>query len=202
MPIIAHCQQCGATFKPRPGQLRNGQGKFCSHECAAKQRSSLEAAAVRFWSRVQKSEGCWEWQGHILPSGYGAVMAPCADKRHPMRAHRLAYELAVGPIPEGLHVLHHCDNPRCVNPEHLWLGTHADNMGDRGRKGRARLQARRGEAVPMAKLTDEQVREIRRRYAAGETQTALGKEFGTAQNNVSDIVLRKRWTHIIDELEV
>ena len=103
------------------------------------------------------SGGCWIWVGASWTNGYGEIEA---HGKHHQFAHRISYELHVGPIPDGLCVLHTCDYPGCVNPKHLWLGTHADNMADMARKGRC--PTKKGEANPFAKLTDIQVVEIRR----------------------------------------
>jgi hypothetical protein len=107
-------------------------------------------------------------------------------------ASRVAYELMVGPIPDGLHVLHRCDNPRCINPVHLFLGTQADNMADKVAKGRQR----KGTDCYQARLNPDKVREIRRRAAAGESHHALSAEFQTVVTNISLIVHRKRWKHV------
>jgi hypothetical protein len=89
----------------------------------------------RFWAKVRKSEQCWEWQGSRNPDGYGNVRA--YRERRTLKCHRVAYELSYGEAPSELHVLHHCDNPACVRPDHLFLGTHTDNMRDKERKGRS-----------------------------------------------------------------
>ena len=123
--------------------------------------------------------GCWLWQGHRDRHGYGV--------RGGRLAHRVAWELARGPIPAGLSVCHHCDEPACVNPEHLFVATHAENMADRGRKGRAA----RGERNGRAKLTAEQAAAIRAR--AGESHRSLAREFGVDRTTVRDIVRGVIW---------
>lgn len=90
---------------------------------------------ARFWKRVEKTETCWFWKGTHLSNGYAVISLGKRDVK--MLAHRFSWALAYGPIPEGLHVLHHCDTPGCVRPDHLFIGTHADNMADMARKGRA-----------------------------------------------------------------
>lgn len=104
-------------------------------------------------------------------------------------AHRIAYELTYGEIPKGLDICHECDNPICCNPAHLRAGTESDNMQDCLRKRRYPC----GQDNPVSKLTDDQVREMRRRLADGETSVTLAKEFGVSQNLVSLIRRRKRW---------
>jgi len=90
--------------------------------------------APRFWAKVAKSDGCWLWTGARASNGYGSFRF--ADRPCATAAHRAAWELACGPIPHGMHVLHRCDNPPCVNPAHLFLGTHLENVRDREAKGR------------------------------------------------------------------
>jgi hypothetical protein len=135
--------------------------------------------------------GCHEWTGSRFLSGYGRVKINGVTHR----AHRLVWACAHGPIPEGMFVLHRCDNPPCVRLDHLFLGTHADNMADMAAKGRAsrNLTRRypRGDEHRGAKLSDAQVEDVRRRYAAGEaSQTALAAEFGVSQPLISQVVRR------------
>ncbi len=167
--------------------------------------------AERFWSKVDKSGGdelCWLWTGALV-HGYGqfAVVG-----RSPARAHRYAWLLAVGAIPDGLHVCHRCDalypvgdrtNRRCVNPAHLFLGTHADNMRDMWRKGRNAPMAgcpserqARGMRRGGAKMTDDRVREARARAAAGESHRSLSRAFGIGQSTVQAIVSGHTWKHV------
>jgi len=147
--------------------------------------------AERFWEKVQRHpSGCWLWSGALCGNGYGAIRAD--RQRHNLRTHRLSYELAYGPIPQGSHVLHQCDNPKCVNPEHLFLGTHQDNMADKARKGRkAKVM---GEANGNAKVTDETVRQIR---AATGYQADIGARYGVSQTTVWKIKHGHSWGHVI-----
>ena len=93
-----------------------------------------DVLVARFWSRVRRSDGCWEWIGVRTVKRYGRHTEPLTGRK--LRAHRLSWEIHFGPIPDGLCVLHHCDNPPCVRPDHLFLGTDKDNSVDRVRKGR------------------------------------------------------------------
>ena len=113
-------------------------------------------------------------------------------------AHRLAYELLVGPIPEGLFVCHKCDNPPCCNPEHLFTATHAENMADMRKKGRApKHDNQHGEKGPNHKLTEEQARKIRELYKTGEyTQQGLADFYGVNHTAIGKIVNRQTWIHI------
>jgi hypothetical protein len=157
--------------------------------------------AERFWEKVNKDGPvpphcpelgpCWLWTASTTPYGYGFI----SKGRRMDRSHRVSWELAFGPIPEKKHVLHHCDNPRCVNPAHLFIGTQADNTADMVAKGRN--SGARGETHPRAKLTAAKVRRIRERYAAGGvTKKALSLEYGVSDTMVSFITLRKSWKSV------
>lgn len=143
----------------------------------------------RFWSKVNISDdpdACWEWQAGISEKGYGKFHMGNTM----CRAHRISYILNYGSIPDDLNVLHQCDNRKCVNPNHLFLGTQSDNIRDMQQKNRTVS----GEKSPTAKLTSEQVIEIRKRYAnGGISQKALAKEYGMGQATISLIISRKRW---------
>lgn len=142
----------------------------------------------RFWSKVLIKDGCWDWQwGHAL-GGYGRIWF----KGKTLYAHRVAWSLTNGAIPEGMHVCHRCDNRRCCNPGHMFLGTNAENMADRDAKGRAPHGERHGQA----KLTDQSVAEIRSRVLAGETQLSLSRAFGISKSVCSSVVSRKHWRHV------
>lgn len=138
---------------------------------------------------VVTESGCREWIGSRFLSGYGRLK----KEGRTYRAHRMVWELVNGPVPEGMLVLHRCDNRACVHPGHLFLGTNEENMADMVAKGRASRNENktylRGERHHNAKLADSQVDEIRRRFERGGTsQTALAEEFGVSQTLVSQIV--------------
>jgi hypothetical protein len=149
---------------------------------------------VRFEARVvgEPNSGCWLWAGYCDRSGYGRISVRAADgQRDPSAStHRVSYEHFVGPIPNGLYVLHRCDVPACVNPAHLFVGTHAENMADMRHKSRA--YRGRGEKACGAKLTDAQAAEVCALVAGGMTQQAAADHFGVHQTTVSLIVRGKR----------
>lgn len=128
--------------------------------------------------------GCWIWTGYILPEGYGQFNS--ADKAERDRAHRAAFKSFVGPIPPGAHVLHKCNNKRCVNPKHLYLGTDKDNCRDRINAGTQRLI--------KGRLSDEEVRFIR---TTNLTQKELGANFQLSPSTISLIRQRKLYKHVI-----
>lgn len=135
----------------------------------------------RFWARVLilSDEDCWEWQG-ALCDGYGKVMVRKEGKKRPDGTHRVAWELSYGLIPVGLCVCHKCDNRKCVNPLHLFLGTHADNAADKVRKGRCP----RGDAHPSTKLTARDRLAVLESAMLGIT---LADEYGVSPSTISKI---------------
>lgn len=139
-------------------------------------------------------DDCWHWIGWKNDKGYGAAIY--GGRRQ--YAHRVSFQLYRGEIPDKLCVLHRCDNPACVNPKHLWLGTKKDNNQDRAAKGRSNLTDKaRGEQNGLAKLTQEQVNEIRRRYAAGGiTVRQLAKEYPVSKSEVHNIIRQEVWKGI------
>lgn len=143
-----------------------------------------------FLAKVEQTDHCWLWRGSISPvTGYGRLQF----MNKSLRAHRVAYELLVGPIPKGMEVCHNCDNPPCQRPDHFFLGTTADNLRDMTIKGRSSFGERNG----RSKLGSEAVREIRRLYATGEvTQQQLAGMFGVEQITISNITTRKTWQRV------
>lgn len=132
--------------------------------------------------------GCWLWTGARHPQGYGFIKRKDGTQ---LRAHRVAYELAYGPIPPGLQVCHRCDNPRCVRPGHLFLGTARDNAADMVAKGRAARNA--GERNGAARLTRAQVAQIR---GASDPYSLLAERFGVTPSAIGLIKRHERWTHV------
>lgn len=147
--------------------------------------------ADRFWAKVDKSGECWVWTAaHNGRRGYGGVQADGRWKR----ASRVSWEMENGPIPDGLHVLHRCDNPPCVRPDHLFLGTQSDNNHDRDRKGRGRWSP--GEANGCHKLTNADILDIRRLSSSGVSRAAIASMFNINKNTVSGISTRRTWKHV------
>jgi hypothetical protein len=148
----------------------------------------------RFLKHVDKSDhpdGCWMWTAGKTPNGYG-MFSLGSKKQGSRNAHRVAYEMWKGEIPNGMWVLHTCKN-KCVNPDHLEAGSsRKNNKEDKVRDGTLLV----GTKNPSAKYSEEQILDIRMRYAAGETQTSISKATGIKQGHISDICLRKLWTHI------
>lgn len=213
------CIDCG-------NELKTGVGLRCG-TCRNRNNSHkrIKTPPVeRFWSKVDKNgpvipyvgTPCWTWIAYKNPLGYGVFNA---DKIN--SAHRFSYELHYGKIPEGMLVCHKCDNPSCVNPEHLFLGTDKDNMIDRDKKGRRKnlrkgdnhfyhihpeksyfsrekfVPKARGEKHGMAVLTEEKVIEIREIYSKHEMSfPKLAKKYGVGMTTIWHIVKRDTWKHI------
>lgn len=173
---IANCKQCGKDFRYHPSSPRS----FCSRECWREDRSGTDA----FWRMVDKSGDCWIWKGAIGTDGYGKR----SRKNQSTRAHRMAYEMARGPIPEGMVICHTCDNPPCVRPDHLWAGTVADNARDMAAKGRASRK------VSNAKLNVAIANDIRAEYRqGGVTMRGLALKYDVAESSVNRIINNKSW---------
>lgn len=142
-----------------------------------------------FYDKIphRPAQGCWEWQGNLDKDGYGLFRF----RTIAWRAHRFSWKHVNGDIPQGIHVLHRCDNRSCVNPEHLFLGTHQDNMADKINKNRSK--APRGSNHFKAKLTEEAVKNIR-----NDTRTPkeIASDYGVSNTNVCAIKKRKIWRHV------
>lgn len=145
----------------------------------------------RLWGRVVVTEsGCWEFGGGTDRKGYGIIgVNGIAEK-----AHRAAWESFYGKIPDGMHCLHRCDNPGCIRPSHLFLGTPLDNVIDCRDKGRLKWLS--GSQNPAAKLTDDSVRSIRELRARGTKQRVIADLFGVSRATIGDILTGRGWKHV------
>lgn len=144
----------------------------------------------RFLERINKTSNCWNWTGQLDKDKYGVIRTKLSH----VKAHRVSYELFKGLIPEGLLVCHTCDNPSCVNPNHLFLGTYKDNTQDMIKKGRKFNN--KGELSSLSKLTEKQILDIRSRKKYRGLQTDLSKEFNVSFQQISKIIKNQRWKHI------
>ncbi len=168
------CGACGRRFRPDTKAQR-----FCDHACYS---ASLRVAIQdRFWSKVNKhnGSGCWLWTASTV-KGYGQIASVVNGKRRPVYAHRVSWEMAYGPITDGLSVLHKCDVPLCVNPDHLFLGTQPDNLAD------ARSKGRLVDGLSARKLSDAAYADILSRTGYG-SGIALARQYGVSKITISRI---------------
>lgn len=174
MKLCLHCQ---TPLDPRKENYR--RNRYCNDACF---KATLRAVPDdgRFWPKVQKGDGCWLWTAVVNDDGYGHFTRQSGREVY---AHRFSYELHKGQIPKGMSVMHLCDKPRCVNPEHLKLGTHRENMVDARLKGRA-----------WSKLTADQVREIRTLFGT-LSGAEIARRYGVSDTQISGIKRGHKWTH-------
>ena len=209
--MLNYCGECGKAYKTYPSWKRSaGGGRFCSRQCLHKcqlhskalvedgkrTRRAATTSPSAFWARTKRVCDWLEWQGSRYPAGYG----------HYGRgyAHRRAWEICFGPIPPGRIVCHRCDNPPCVNPAHLFIGTHKDNTQDAIEKGRfkpweyphSHENLPRGEGHPHAKLTNAKVVEILALLRAGNSARSICPRFGVSIQTIWCISSGKTWRHI------
>lgn len=187
--MIRPCRSCGSLFEsPWSRQY------YCSPRCI------YESHVIR------NASGCWGWNGVKAQAGYGKFHSLRVDGvRRPIHAHRFSYEINFGPIPEGLYVLHKCDNPECTRPDHLFIGTDADNSHDSIAKGRNSPPPRspkhfpnkerwkRGSAHYAARLTEADVKYVR---SSKERGVDLAIKYGVGKTTISAIRTRRTWTHL------
>jgi len=184
---------CGKVKEVRAVYLRSGK----SLGCGCRSRYDVTKQSERFNKKYTKvvTTGCWEWNGPFTRGNYGTFTV----NKKQYRAHRYAYSTLVGEIPENMLVCHKCDNPKCVNPEHLFLGSHLDNNHDMHSKGRAPKTNPKIAGVnnKVAKLTDNDVRTIRDLAACGVSKAEIGRKYSIRDSHVCKIVLRQLWRHVV-----
>jgi len=170
------CQYCAKSFQGRK------ERRFCSLLCA--RHSRIVEPSVKFFDYVIKQDaGCWNWIGHVHHTGYGMYRSNLA--------HRFSYTMQNGSIPDGLWVLHKCDNRKCVNPSHLFLGTPQDNIDDMMAKGRGNKA--RGEAVGNSRLSAVDIVAIRNDV---RTQKQIAGDYGISCSTVQAIKAKRIWAHV------
>lgn len=191
--VLLTCEHCATTFTVKPSQSHL---RFCSLPCYwAWGRAHGPSLADRFWAKVRKAgpNECWLWLGSKNKRGYGKMTKGGSGRKLVYVTH-VSWFLAHGVWPEKF-MLHECDNPSCVNPGHLFEGDALANNRDAARKGRNS----HGERRPNAKLTEDQVAEIRRRYIPYHPVhggAAMAREFGVGSRTVNDIVRGRNWKHV------
>lgn len=183
------------TFNGNEKIIRTCPEKFCLNPKHLK----IETLAERFLKYVEKTESCWIWTGYFGTTGYGQFSV----RNRCRKAHRVSYELFKGKLQKGLLVCHSCDNPKCVNPDHLWTGTPSDNMKDKVQKGRANVPF--GSAHSKSILSEKQVLEIREKYTRGWANQfskkeyslkGLAKEYSVHIRTIHGVVYNKNWKHL------
>lgn len=205
--IESVCQQCGAEFRG----YRRGTGKaprYCSSACYHGARKGTQPpggfrsvpAEDRFWEKVDRSGGpdaCWPFTGGRNKDGYGKF---AVERKVQVRAHRFAWELVNGPMPPGLNGCHRCDNPPCCNPAHIFPGTNAENLADMVAKGRSavgerNIMVRHPERCHTARLTWEQVREIRAIFAQQNppSHQSVADAYGISRATLRAVIYRQTW---------
>lgn len=194
--VDMECPTCKNIFRPLKSRLKYGV-KYCGRKCHLAR--PVQTAEAKFLSQriATSKETCWNWNGTLHKDGYGVFYTPTrsGDKKT-LLAHRFAWELVNGNIPAGLCICHKCDNPRCVNTNHLFVGTQLDNIADMVAKGRGRHLA--GVEIAMSKLNDEKVRQMRAiRTAESTTLSVLADRFGVTKATVSKAINLQTWKHVV-----
>jgi hypothetical protein len=195
MPIEIVCQTCNKVFYTYPSTMKAGEVKYCSSACYHKaQNLRHKNLETRFWEKVDKSGNCWVWTGGTTQYGYGHTKD---DNGRDIMTHQVSWQLHYGPIPPGMCVCHTCDNPPCVRPDHLFLGTKRENLEDMVRKGRQHHNTHmRGEGNGRHKLMTEQVKSIRNEYNPKLPLSILARKYDVSDGAIWFIVHNITWKNI------
>ena len=188
------CEWCKSPFKAKRCEVNRGSARFCSISCATSRKNVIRAGEFldRFWKKVDRSnpEGCWIWMGSKNTDGYGNFWDK--NQKRCLKAHRFSYSLAHDDLTPDIQVLHHCDTPDCVNPEHLYLGDQKKNMVDAASRGRMNPGEKRSNAI----LTEDSVRKLRADREAGMAYGALAAKYGVSSPSARAVCLRLKWSHV------
>lgn len=158
------------------------------------QKLRADGRVPRFIDKILVGDDCWEWLG-VRRAGYGMFRTVSGPKASKEQASRVSYTLFIGDIPEGMDVCHHCDNPGCVRPSHLFVGTHTDNMRDAARKGR--MGTMKGDSHPHSKLTVQSASEIKALLTESDLkQEEIASLYGVCKATVSHIATERCWRHV------
>lgn len=191
--MIFECAKCGHVWKSKmtfPNHCANPKCQSRAWETGINKKSGRKQNTIdKFLKKIIKTDGCWLWGGTI--SNHGVGMFKLDGKYR--QAYRIAYELFIGEIPEGMNVCHKCDNPGCVNPDHFFIGTTQDNVADRVAKGRSAI----AEKNWNTKLTREQVLMIRNSdFSSHGSKSKLARELGVSQTALNYVLTGKNWRHL------
>lgn len=203
--VPATCAQCGSGFLALNFLIKRGLGKYCTRTCTMKANWATRSIPVleRFFSYVEKTDGCWNWIGAIGSSGYGTFKMDGKS----VSVHRFSFQMSAGAIPSGLQVCHHCDNRTCVNPAHLFLGSAKENRADAIQKNRIPTGAghwtskkpdmvARGAAAGSSKLKDPDIQKIRL-LSKAKSLTDIAEQFGVTASTIGKVVNGRTWKHVM-----